>query len=132
MTSDRAKKMEDMFKSMGITKNFKTYMVAEDAATYIKTRKPSKIVDGKLTGNEIVLEDKLFRVWTPKKKLANAYATKYGLKIRLLDGEAELWVTPETADELLPKFGAKVKREITDVERAALNARLAIINAEKA
>ncbi|HOX23860.1 MAG TPA: hypothetical protein PLL10_10365, partial [Elusimicrobiales bacterium] len=73
-------------------------------------------------GSEICLQGKLFRVWTARKRLAHDLAKRHGLKVRLLDGEAELWVPAELADELLPKFGAKIKhtRHISPERRLAM------------
>ena len=102
--------MTDKLKALGLKKQFFPYTEAETGVILLKTRKPAAIVDGLLVGSEIDLYDNsTFRVWTPQKKKAMAYAKKYLLKIRLLDGEAALFVPVNLADELLPKFGAKVK-----------------------
>lgn len=118
--------MQERLQSLGLRKSFKTYAEPETGALMIVTRKPARIIDGLLHGSEICLQDKLFRVWTPRKRLAHDIAKQHGLKVRLLDGEAELWVTPELADELLPRFGAKVKqcRAISPERRLALSARM--------
>jgi hypothetical protein len=45
----------------------------------------------------------------------------------MLEGEAELFIPGHLADNLLPKFGAKVKREVSPAQRELLKARLAQI-----
>jgi len=102
--------MLERLQALGIKKSFRPYAEMETGAFMLETQKPPQIVDGLLRGSEIVLQGKLFRVWTPRKRLAHMLATQHNLRVRLLDGEAELWVPAELADELLQKFGAKVKK----------------------
>lgn len=114
--------MLEHLRALGVLKAFKPYAEPENGASMIETRKPAQIVDGLLRGSEICLQGKLFRVWTSRKRLAHDLATQYNLKVRLLDGEAELWVSAELADELLPKFGARTRKSGRELSRAQLNA----------
>lgn len=123
--------MQEHLKTLGLKKAFRPCAESETGAILLRTRKPATIVDGLLVGSEITLQGHLFRVWTPRRQLVRMLATEHGLKCRLLDGEAVLWIKPELADELLPKFGAKVKRQLNAVQKAALNARLAKIMPEE-
>ncbi|MDD2773701.1 MAG: hypothetical protein PHP45_08395 [Elusimicrobiales bacterium] len=111
---------------LGVRRAFKPYAEPETGALMLQSRKPATIVDCKLCGAEITLESNLFRIWTPRKRLAQGIATKHGLRARLLDCEAELWVPPELADALLPLFGAKVKKacSLTPEQREAHCARM--------
>jgi len=102
--------MLEYLKTLGIKKSFKPYAEPETGAFMLETRNPAQIVDGLLRGSEICLQGKLFRVWTAGKRLANTLAKQHNLRVRLLDGEAELWVSAELADELLPKFGTKIRK----------------------
>jgi hypothetical protein len=102
--------MTDKLKVLGLKKQFFPYMEPETGAILLKTKKPAALIDGLLVGSEIDLYDNsTFRVWTPHKKKAMAYAKEYSLRIQPLDGEAELFVPVNLADELLPNFRAKVK-----------------------
>lgn len=96
---------------LGVRKAFKPYLQGEPEREriFVKTRKPAQIVDGYLVGSDIFLDGRFFRVWTEQRKKAKAIAAEHGLRVRLLDGEAELWVPVELADDLLPGFGAAVK-----------------------
>jgi len=114
--------MQERLQSLVLKKSFKTYAEPETGALMIVTRKPARIIDGLLHGSEICLQDKLFRVWTSRKRLAHAIAKQHGLKARLLDGEAELWVPAELADTLLPKFGARIRKSGRELSQAQLNA----------
>ena len=114
--------MREHLKTLGLTKIFKPYSESETGAFMLETRKPAQIVDGLLCGSEICLQGKLFRVWTARKRLAHEVAKQHRLKVRLLDGEAELWVSAELADELLPKFGGKTRKSDRELSQAQLNA----------
>lgn len=116
--------MQEHLKTLDMLKAFKPYAEPESGAFMLETRKPAQIVNGLLRGCGICLQGKLFRVWTPRKRQAHILAKQHNLRVRLLDGEAEIWVPAELADELLPLFGAKVKRQLNAVQKAALNARL--------
>lgn len=98
---------------LGLKKAFKPYIEQETGAVLLRTRKAAQIVDGELSGSEIVFDGSEFRVWTGKKRLAHALAKLHSLKVRLLDGEAELIVPASLADELLPRLGAKVARTVS-------------------
>ncbi|MDD2772295.1 MAG: hypothetical protein PHP45_01205 [Elusimicrobiales bacterium] len=118
--------MQKHLKALGLKKSFKPYAEPESSAFMLETRKPAQIVDGLLRGSEICLQGKLFRVWTSRKRLAHDFAKQHGLKVRLLDGEAELWVPSELADVLLSLFGAKVKKvcAMSQEQRQALCAKM--------
>ena len=114
--------MQEYLKTLGLKKTFRPYSEAEGGAFMLQTRKPAQIIDGFLRGSEICLQGKLFRVWTPRKRLAHDIARRHTLTARLLDGEAELWIPVELADELLPKLGAKIThhRNISPERRLAM------------
>ena len=118
--------MSEHLKALGIKKSFKSYAELEIGTLMLETRKPTQILDSFLRGSEICLQEKLFRVWTARKRLANTLAKQHNLRVRLLDGEAELCVPVELADELLPKFGAKIKhaRNISPERRLAMAAKM--------
>jgi len=128
------KEMQEKLRSLGLAKNFRPYAEQETSALMLATRKPVQIVGGLLKGCEIVLEGGLFRVWTGRKRLAHELAQRHGLRVRLLDGEAELWVPAALADELLPKFGAKVKRicDMTTAQRKNFAAKMLAIKQNSA
>ena len=112
-------------KALGLRRSYRPYAEPETGTLLLQTRKPAQVVDGKLTGSEIVLQGNTFRVWTPQRKKAKACALAHRLKVRLLDGEAELFVPANLADAILPVFGAKVKRAsrpMTPAQTAALMA----------
>lgn len=121
--------MQEHLKTLGLKKAFKPYAEAGTGALMLHTRKPATIVDGWLVGSEVCLQDGLFRVWTPRRQLVRKLSAEHGLKCRLLDGEAVLWVTPALADEILPKFGAKVKKacNMTPKERLDRAARMRLV-----
>ena len=114
--------MAGQLQTLGLKKSFKPYSEPETGTLMLATRYPAQIVDGLLRGNEICLQGKLFRVWTARKRLAHDLAKQHSLKVRLLDGETELWIPAELADELLPKFGAKIKhaRHLSPERRLAM------------
>ena len=116
--------------TLGVKKSFKPYSESETGACMLETRKPAQISDGLVRGSEICLQGKLFRVWTPRKRLAHTLAKQHNLRVRLLDGEAELYVPPELADELLPKFGAKINhtRNLSAKTRLARSAGMHYLN----
>lgn len=82
----------------------------------VQPRKPARIENGKLIGTEIAISsypNSCFVVWTSRKQKASLYAKKYNILFRGMDGEAELFVPPSLADEILPEFGAKIRRKVT-------------------
>lgn len=106
--------MSSTLKSLGIKKAFKPVFPADEAGNFdLETNRPVRIVKGWLHGVSILWSAShgMFNVWTDQKKKAKVYAGIHKLKVSLLDGEAELWVPPSLADEVLPKFGAKIKQE---------------------
>lgn len=99
-------------RQLGLLKLFKVCLEAETGTCLLATKEPARIIDGILHGSEIALmRDNMFLVWTGRRRLAQEIAKRHKLNVRLLDGEAQIWVPPNLADELLPKFGAKVKRQ---------------------
>jgi hypothetical protein len=113
-----------LLKTLGIKKPFKLQIEPETGTVLLRTRRVAQILDGALSGSEIVLRGSEFLVWTNQKRKANALASRHGLKVRLLDGEAEVIVPASLADELLPILGAKVARivspEVAQRSRAVL------------
>ena len=120
-----AKEMQAMLRGLGLRKTFKPYQEPETDTILLTVRKPAQIVDGRLVGSEISFDGKnTFKVWTPRKKKAAALARAHALKIRLLDGEVELYVPVNLADALLPLFGAKTRRELTPEQLEAARLRI--------
>ena len=120
---------QEHFRRLGLRKAYRPYQEPETGAILLKVRRPAQIVDGHLQGSEIDLFDSsTFRVWTPRKKKAKALAQRYGLRVRLLDGEAELFIPAELADTVLPVFGAKTRRELSAEQLAVARLRMERIN----
>jgi hypothetical protein len=108
---------------MGCKANFKPYWDSESKTILLEARHPAEIVDGRLVGSQIdVYDESTFRIWTPRKTKAKACALRYNLIIRLLDEECELFIPATLADELLPRFGTKVKRAFSAVNNVRLKA----------
>lgn len=107
-------------KVLKVKKAFKPILEFAAGTIILQTRKQAEIVDGRLKGSGIALMTDIFKVWTPRKIKAKAVAVKYGIKVRLLDNEAELFVPVELADEILPAFGAKVKRTCNEAKKRVL------------
>ena len=105
--------MQKQLKGMGLSKVYKPYHEIDSGNTIalcLLTRKPVTITNGVMKGSEIDVYDvNTFRVWTSRKHLAAQIAKEQGFKVRLLDGEAELFIPASRGDEFLHKFGAKVK-----------------------
>ena len=121
--------MNATLRGLGLKRTYRPEWDAETGTIMLKTRKPAQIVDGALIGSDICLTQKrmregVFRVWTPQSKKSNRIAKENKITVRLLDGEAELFVPARLADQLLPVFGAKIRRFLTgkrleDAKRAA-------------
>jgi hypothetical protein len=110
-------------RSMGCTRVFKPYLETESKSVQLQVRNPARIIDGQLHGTTITIYDQAtFCIWSPQVKKAKAYAARYGLRARILNGECELFVPAHLADQLLPKFGAIAKRNISEAHRACLRA----------
>ena len=123
------KHLREKIRTMGVKKEIKPFREPESGAVMLQVRNPTRIMDGLLVGPEIDIYDKsTFRIWTGRKQKAKAYAQRYKLTVRLLDGEAELFVPAHLADEVLPKFGAKVKRVLSETALEAARARMAFAN----
>ena len=116
-------------KALGLKKTYFPRPQGEKDTLILETRKPAKIVGGYLEGCDIDLWDPkqgIFRVWTNRKKKSLALARQYDLKVRPMDGEAELYVPAALADALLPAFGAKIKHKrkpLTEDQLKALKER---------
>lgn len=104
--------------TMSPRKTFRTLTEPETGAILISTRRSPAIVEGRLTGSEILFQDGLYRVWTGRVRLVRELAKRHGLRARIYDGEAELRVPEGLADLLLPRFGARTRRLLTDTEKA--------------
>lgn len=101
-------------KARGLKKRFKPQWEHESETILLETKRPATIQDGKVNGSEIsVYDTSCFCVWTSQKQKAKKYAMIHNLKVRLLDGEAELYVPNNLADDLLPKFRAKTRRVLS-------------------
>lgn len=122
--------LSEKLTKIGLKKRYKPYQETETKAICLQTRKAATVIDGVMSGAEIDLyDDSTFRIWTSQKKKANALAIKHGLKINLLDGEAELFVPVKLADELLHSLGAKVKKTLKPPTEAQIAARKAFSKA---
>lgn len=120
---------QEHFRRLGLRKAYRPYQEPETGVILLKVRRPAQIVDGRLQGSEIDLyEPSTFRVWTGRKKKAKAIAQRCGLRARLMDGEAELFVSAALADTVLPAFGAKTRRELTAGQLAVARLRMERIN----
>lgn len=120
--------MNAHLKSLGLAKTYRPHWDSETGTIELETRKPAQIIDGELVGSDICLtpkrmKDGVFRVWTGKKKKAKAISEANKITVRLLGGEAELFVPAALADQILPSFGAKVKKQYSPEDMAAMKAR---------
>ena len=100
--------------AVGAKKKYKILSVDEGNQIILVTRKPATITDGVMTGCEIAfMPDGIFNVWTSQKNKAMAWARRLKIPLNGFDGEAEMLVPGNLADEVLPAFGAKVKRVLS-------------------
>ena len=121
--------MQKHLRGLGLKKTYRPTWENESRTILLKTRRPATIVDGRLKGSEIALTcDGIFQVWTPRVKKARATAKTHGLKVILWDGEAELQVPAHLADDILPEFGAKVKRVVRPLTEARKQALMACLS----
>ncbi len=111
--------------SLGIRRGFKPMVDSESGAMLLATKTPTHIVDGALVGCEIARVPGGFRVWTSQERKAKRLADQYGISARCWGGEADLIVPEALADELLPRLGARIRREVSEEQRLVLSARLA-------
>jgi len=96
--------------AMGLKREYKPVWDPESERMGLEVRRPPRFVDGRMSGAEVDLYDtRTIRVWTSKKKKARQIALDNGFKVRLLDGEAELYLPGDRADEFLHQLGAKVR-----------------------
>lgn len=102
---------------------FKPYLERESQVTLLQVRKPAEILNGKLTGTEIdVYDTGTFRIWTPQVRKAKTFSSLHSIKVRVLDGECELFVPVHLAGKILKAFGAKTKKSISPAARQRLRA----------
>ena len=100
--------------SLGLKRKYKPYHENTEKARPVilqQTRQPPVITGGGIMhGCEMdIHDDQTVRVWTSQKKKAADLARTNGFNVRLLDGEAELYIPIARADEFLHSLGAKVK-----------------------
>lgn len=110
-------------KSWGVGKRFKfSRLDAESNLWVLECRNPARLQDGYLLGTSVSVdfERRGFVVWTDRRRLAKALCSEHGVRVNLLDGEAEFFCPGEKADVLLPRFGVKVRKTITDSQKAVL------------
>jgi hypothetical protein len=107
-------------KQYGMTMDYRAYWDSEDGKGVIlfKTGKCS-IVDGTLKGTQVILADGLITVWTSKVKKARAFTRGLGIKLRELTGECEFSAPASIGDKVLPVWGARVKRVMSDERKSA-------------
>lgn len=125
---------QDILSALGCWSQFKPYLEAETGALLLHVHRPVQITpDGRAHGCEIdFIPPSTFRVWTTQARKAKACARHHGLRLRLLNGEAELYIPAQLADSLLREFGAKVKRELSEEHKARLKGFLAKKSPEEA
>lgn len=117
--------MVELLAGWGVKSRFIPDWDPESETITLRTRKPANIVEGRLHGSRIDADigRRQFTVWTPRIKKANRVAAERRLRMRHWDGECELTVPAELADEILPEFGAKVRKRISEETREQLRQR---------
>lgn len=96
-------------KTAGLKRNYKPFQDGDGVAILLEVRRPAVLSDGVMKGTEIDVLPGFVRVWTSQKKKAQAIATANRFRVRLYDGEAELYLPIEVADHYLHGLGAKIK-----------------------
>jgi hypothetical protein len=88
----------------------------------LECRNPARLQEGRLLGSAAAVnfERKGFSVWTDRRRLAKALCSEHGVKVNLLDGEAEFFCPASKADILLPRFGVKTRKTVTESQKVAL------------
>lgn len=120
---ETTRQLMEVLRKMGCKVPFKPYREAGTGALMLQVRRPAEVVAGRLVGSEIDLYGpSTFRVWTNQTKKARAYAARFRLRLHLMDGECELFIPANLAADLLPRFGAKRKRVVSDATKALLQA----------
>jgi len=106
---------------------------AETETILLASRRPAWILDdGRLEGTQAEIYDSAtIRVWTSRVLLARRIAAEYNLKIRLLNGECILDIPAALADGLLPRFGVKSRKRLTEEQRRLAAERFAKIKSER-
>lgn len=111
-------------KSWGVQKQFRLKRDPSDEreAWLVETRRGPEILDGWLYGSEIRVDlpGQCFVVWSGRKQLAKKLAALHGLAFRGLDGECYLTIPAKLADYLLPLFGAKWRKVVSEAVKAQL------------
>lgn len=112
--------MSATLKKMGLNRAYKPYCDGDRDTIMLETRR-FEIKDGTMKGSQIDIYDAgTVRVWTSQKSKAMALARAGGFKVRLFDGEAELYLPAEKADMYLHSLGAKVKKQLSPERLVAL------------
>lgn len=115
--------MQAVLKTACITRRFVPRWDPETEAIDFVSRRPPTFTGGVMKGSSAaLLRDGTVNLWTSRKQLALKVARQHGLRWRNLDGEAELVFSPALADEILPQFWIKVKREGRPVTASKLEA----------
>lgn len=109
----------------------KTRVEKESGTVIVIPRREHEIKDGDLKGSEIVLDGDRFKIWTSKIGYARRLAKDCGYRIRELTGEVEIWLPMDVGLDVLKKFGAKVRREVSAEARAVMSARLEKVRNER-
>ena len=110
---------------LNLKKPFRAYTVEGSDIIYIQTKSPACIINGKFCGTEITLDNSgMFQVWTCHKNKAVKIAETFNLRIKKLNGEAEVYVPASLADKVLPKLGAKTRKDLSEKELKVLKQRL--------
>jgi len=121
--------------AMGLKKRYQPYQDNIETEVILLTcRKPATIDSaGDMNGSEIdIYNPTTIRVWTSQLKKANKLAKDKGFRIRVLDGEAELFVPADRADEFLHGLGAKARKQTSPEARAVMSRRCQAMRAENA
>jgi hypothetical protein len=118
--------MEDLLRAAGLKKKYKPF--AEDNggvwSVLLECRSPARIVEGALVGSEVaVYAGSCFQVWTSKTVLSARLILEHGLNGHSRDGEVEVIVPGHLGDDILPRFGAKVRRQMSEEASRALSER---------
>lgn len=117
----------ELLKTKGVTKAFRFVRDENDEVEswLVKVGKPARIEGGCLVGLEISLCATGFQIWTSQVRKVKALSAEHGMRARVLDGEAVLYVPWVLADLILPMFGGRVKKAYAPEAVNALRQRAA-------
>lgn len=114
--------MQAAVRASGALRQYRLAWDIETEAITVQVRKPVTVRDGLIRGHEIVFKNGEFTAWSHRKKLLRSVAFTHKLTGKFAwEGEAEITVPGSLADRILPMFGAKVKRVMTEAQKAALD-----------